>query len=683
MSRISSAAVSLLFIAAVSFADITGEHAISTPVYASTAVSGQIASNGDGYFEVWLALNDRSAVYGSAVTANGVVRNPSGILLSKTSSVVALLWTGDSYLVVWNEANDVAGQQFDSDGRSLNPAKVIVPNAQIGRQRALATNGRTTILAAAGRYFVLDRDLKVVDSGTGAGQAVYSTSSGEFVIADGMTMRLDSAGRYVPRVGRYWPNPIACRSTGCVTAFQEANTQGHLAVAPYDPETLKVGTPMELPLQLPATEPWFDLVATGDGYVLVTGGGIVQRLDPDGNPAGSPVTLPAGAGQVSAASNGRDVAVVRAGSGSLLNSIITSNSVTQFVVGISANAQRDVHIARSHSNYLAVWTEKDGTYAGRLSLDGAPLDGRGVLLTSDVRIPSVIFEAGAYLVVVSSPGGSDVIRIDPVTGLVVSRVAIKGTGLKIGSDGFSLAGVWIDTTGDLLAAFLYPNGALASAPVTIASPAAGLALGNPSLAWNGTIWLVTWPEEEYSIIPEIREPIPVGVRAARLSVALVPLDSQPIAITTPAVGFTIANECLSSDGRDFLVAWTEPTPVERKLGIRVRRVLASGALDPETQVVTGTMRDLIWDGAAYDVAFSTGGSGVPGDVAMVRLRATGQPIETMVISATDDDRSASLVPIPDGRILAAYTRVAFEEPYDGVERAFVASPRHARERATR
>jgi len=126
--------------------------------------------------------------------------------------------------------------------------------------------------------------------------------------------------------------------------------------------------------------------------------------------------------------------------------------------------------------------------------------------------------------------------------------------------------------------------------------------------------------------------------------------------------------------------------VGRDYEIRARRVLATGVAEPEVQLRTGTLQDVVWDGSAYDLAFSSvrpSPYDIGGDLALLRLRSSGQPIETLSISATpDDDRSASLVPIGNGRVLAAYTRVAFESPYDGVERAFVNVPRPARGRAT-
>jgi hypothetical protein len=373
---------------------------------------------------------------------------------------------------------------------------------------------------------------------------------------------------------------------------------------------------------------------------------------------------------------------VRGTSSMLTNSIITSSSITQYTVGNSANAQRNVRIAKSATNYLSVWTENDGTYAGRLSLDGLPLDGRGTPLSKDIGPPSVIYDGSSYLAVVQGDRlhglSPTVIQVDPATGAITSRVVIPGSELRIASNGAALVGVWVDLHGKLVAAFLYPNGAVASAIVPLAWPLPGETMGNISLAWNGTMWLVVWTDGYFSTIPQIREPIALDIRAVRFSLALIPLDTEPIALTSAPAH--IVNPRAASDGHDFLVAWTVDSPA----GVRIRRVLASGVFDgAERQLLNGLLQDLVWDGSTYDLAFSTFKPfDAPGDVATARLSPTGQPIETLIISATaEDDRSASLVPIGNGRVLAAYTRVAFEPLYEGVERAFVNTPRPVRGRA--
>jgi hypothetical protein len=687
----SSLVCGLLFgFAVTSFAEVTAERPVSTAVYAPTAGSAQIASNGDGFFEVWSDLRDRGAVYASAVTRDGTALNPSGTFLTKGSPAFAVAWTGNSYLVVWSEGTDISGERFSADGKIVAPKRVIASNAFVSPD-ALSSNGNITVLAGGNSYYVLDPDANVIDSVHTAALHAYVTGNGEFLVTGGPSNHLDSSGRYVASTDRRWPYPIACRASGCITAYR--NSPGPLVIAPYDVATLRPGSTLA---ELPNANPSFDLAVTDDGYVAVFGDGILQRLRPEGYPLGPTILVPGpkGAG-VAAASNGRDVAVLLA-SGLIVNNsiipvldnfIVSASSITHYTVGYSANAQRDIHIARGASNYLAVWTENEGTYAGRLSFDGSPLDGRGTLLGSEMGTPSVIYSGASYLVVLrsepfraSNPPSQTVIQIDPTTGAVTSRAGIPGSSVRIASNGSSLVGAWVDRDRKLMAAFLYPNGAVASAAVPIASPFFDYAtIGNVSLAWNGTTWLVVWTDDFYSVSPENPLPIPRAVRFVQLSAALIPLDTQPI-VLTPSSEFNVIDSLrVASDGRDFLVAWSSFASIHE------RRVLASGVPDAERGLFNGLVADLVWDGAAYDLAFYTGRPyyNSVGDLAAARLRSSGEPIETLVISATaEDDRSASLVPIGNGRVLAAYTRVAFETPYEGVERAFVSTPRPVRGRAT-
>jgi hypothetical protein len=685
MSRLTLIAV-LLLITSSAFAQITGERPVSTPVYGpSTVVSSAIASDGDGFLAVWLGYPDRGGIYYSRIASDGTVLNPFGIFLTNASSGsgYAVAWTGDRYLLVWNESNSIVGMQLAADGRIVTPAHVILAKAGILGRRALASNGNVNVLLTSAGIAVLDQDANVIDVDTSRfpGTAAYVTGSGEFVLtAGGGTMRLDSSGRYATRTTRGWPGVIACRAGECRTVFN--NGKGHLAFAGYDPSSLVVGPVQELPIDQSA----FDFAATADGYVLVTKSNILQRLDPDGHPLGASIVLPGPvASDVTIASNGREEAVLRIlSNGSLTSVIVTPAAVTQpNAIALSANAQRDIAIARGNANYLAVWIEKDGTYAGRLSLDGLPLDGRGILLGPNTGSPSVIFDGASYLVmlgnqappgygIVSKPPNS-IVRIDPSTGGVMSVFRITAGSLRVASNGFSRIAVWTEGS-RLVAAFLTPDGTLASAPVFIAAPPPSTTMGTLSVAWNGTMWLVVWDEDQisYPFFEGPQSAIPLAIRGVRLSSELIPLDTQPITITENEY---IVSSRVASDGRDFLVAWSSAVPYKNQL--TVRRVLATGAPSDTKLLSHGTLQDLVWDGMSYDLAFS---GGDPLDLAASRLTASGQLLETLAISATaGDDRFASLVPLGNGSILAGYTRVAFEPLYGGVERAFVGTLHALRE----
>ncbi len=682
LNRLAFSAALLLF-AVAAFGEITGEHPVSTPVNApvTAALEPAVASDGDGFLAVWCDQRDHGAIYATRIARGGTILDPRGILLANTISHVAVAWTGDRYLVAWNGINVIMAQEIAADGRFLTQDRVIVHGAQItSAPHPIASNGRVTVLMTSSGYSVLDREANVIEQGR-FGESAYITGSGQFVLpAAGSTRLLDSSGHYVTSVARTWRQVIACHGNGCITAFPFGTKAG---VATYDPAGLAAGPAMNLPI---ATRT-LDIVPTTDGYLLVTDS-VAQRLDDNGHPVGTPTALPAADSYVQAASNGRDVAVLRWSFESFTALVISPTAVTKpEPVTTSANAQRDVAIAASGTNYLTVWTEKDGAYAGRLSLDGLPLDGRGVFLGQSSAKPSVVFDGTSYLVVLQQRSISDpeerVLRIEPATGAVMSISTIDGTDLRIGANGSTRVAVWVDTLGAVETAFLTPTGALASIPVFLAVQPSGQPLttfANLSLAWNGTIWLATWEEQAHyqpvGAPPPLFPGIPpaIAIRGVRLSAALTPLDTHPITVALAPAG-NIRSSRAASDGRDFLVAWTTDR-------VRVRRVLSSGALDEEMPFFTGSVQDLVWDGVAYDLAFATARWRFsPGDMDVAQLRSSGQPFQTLVISPNSGgDRTASLLTTSNGHILAAYTRAADELLYAGVARAFVAAPHPIRER---
>jgi hypothetical protein len=693
MSRLTPVAV-LLLIASSALAQITGERPVSTPAYAPvTGIrSASIASNGDGFLAVWLNP-EGDGLYASRLAADGTVLDPLGIFLAHARTTASVAWTGDRYLVVWNDPYNVVvmGVQITADGRLVAPPRIIRENAQSYGRYLLASNGNVTVLIAGTGYLILDGNANVIeDADRFPARAVYLAPSGEFVLtAGGGTTRLDSAGRVVSRTTRGWGAIIACSSGKCLTAFEVGG--GRLRIGPYDSASLTVGPLQEVP---EVSNPYygFDIVPVTGGFLLLTNS--VQRLDLDGHPLGPALTLPGTSGGSLAASNGRDLAVLGLGE-SLTASIVTPATVSQpATVAVGVNAQHDVSIARGGANYLAAWTEKKGTYAGRLSLDGLPLDGRGVLIGTGNSKPTVIFDGASYLVVVRTgelcPScgpplnpAQNIVQIDPATGNVLWVSKVPSADLAIGSNGFSRIALWTEES-RLVAAFLSPNGSIASAPVFVAAPKADTRFTNLSVAWNGSVWLLMWVDERIhqpGLPGYDSPPATFAIRGARFSSELTPLDTQPITITAPA-DTTIVQPRLASDGRDFLVAWSANPPFGVQATVVVRRILSTGSpADSEMPLFGGTMQDLVWDGANYDLAYS---GGTPSDLAVARLDRSGHPLATLAVSATaSDDRSASLLPIGNGTVITAYTRDALEPIYSGVARAFVGTLHPLREHASK
>lgn len=680
-----------VFVASATNAQIAGERAVSTPIYGpATFVGGSaIASDGTQFLAVWIDGRDRYAVYAARIDRDGTVLDPMGILIGfpDTTLPVGVAWNGDSYVVIWQRSNTVMAARIAPDGRIVDPPHVIVGAAQIYSANQIAANGNVSVVMTSRGYFVLDHELRIIDSGSFGSSAsnvvsvasVNLTGAGEFaLIASGGNLRLDSSGHYVSLGNPAGPvgGAISCHSQNCIRVFGNGTT--HLNVASYDPIAQTTGPPLELSI----VDGRFAVVAIANGYLLATSDSI-QRFDMQGRPLGPPISQRGQPGSaIAATSNGRDAALLRSTGGTLSVAIVTPSAAGEpRDVATSANAQQRPAIAGSGSSYLVAWAEKDGLYAGRLSLDGTPLDGRGRLLSTLTEATSVAFDGASYFVAAGTPdhpGSTTIVRIDPLTGATLAEQTICGDDMRIASNRSTRVAVWTDCADRVAAAFLDANGAFLSMPVTLTPPAGGW-VAHPSLAWNGALWLVTWEEQYHPVPPShIFGAISLAIRGARLSAALTPLDTTAITIKENEWGFADSSR-LASDGHDFLAVWTSNDSF-----VHARRISASGeALDDE-RLFRGSGQDLIWDGAQYVLAFSTSPYYAPADLAVAHLRPSGQAFETFVISATpDDERSASLVSLGNGRVVAAYTRVAHEPLYGGVERAFIAAPRPARGRAVR
>jgi hypothetical protein len=701
-------AVSLLTVGvAPLYAQIAGERPVSIPVYAAvtSVTAAAIGSNGDQFLAAWIDRRDRAAVYAARNDRDGTLLDATGIFIaSAENGPVGVAWNADSYVVIWQTSSGVFATRIASDGTIADPAHLILPGAQIDAQSPIAANGNAVVVAYAGGYSVLDHQLRVTSSGSFAGTpSVWITGANEFtLIATGnvsnpRSVRLDSTGHFVSLNLQAGPaasagGAISCHGQNCVWASDHLSTF-HLAVASYDPIAQTSGAPIDLPI----AEGSFVLAATSGGYVLVTSTGAVQRLDLQGAPNGSPTPPCCHLDGVAAVSNGRDAAVLRRSGTLTLTMMSASSDGETRNVAVSASAQHGPALATNLRNDLVVWTESSGIYARRLDPDGTLLDfeksSRRTLSQASGLLPpevSVLFDKTSYIAAVSTnfdrsytvPSSSTIttLRIDPDTGSTQTLNTICGNDMRIANNGSASVATWVDCNGKIAVALLNVDGALASPPIFLASSnlstAAGPFVAKPSLAWNGTEWLVIWEEQTVVTVNSQLVPVGVAIRGSRLTNALTPLDPDPV-LTISSGNNPLMPSRVASDGHDFLAVWSIGSV------IHARRITAAGAVLDDQQEASGFVQDLIWDGSSYSMAFLTPDLRI---LALLRMRATGQLIESQIISATPDEkRSAALLAVGGGHVIAAYTRVAHESLYGGVERAFIAapSPLSARRRAVR
>ncbi len=696
-SMASRIAFLLAIVASSAFAQISGERPVSAPVfYAPVASSGSpaIASDGTSFLAVWCdsrvdggdVNRTQGDLYAARIDSDGTILDPLGIFVTSTYGPLGVAWNGDAYVVVWNTftPHAVMAARISPDGRLVDPPHVVVPGASLFSDRhSIASNGNVTVVLTSGGYSVLDKDLRVIDSGARSSNfapnasGIFTNGSGGFILTGNGGLRLDGAGH--PTASSLQPSSIggviACHGNECLQVF-DLGYASNLNATSYDPTTGSHSPAVGL--SIPSGDGFYDVVATTDGYLLFSEGGLLQRFDGQHNAMGPPTSLswPGSAGVV-AASNGYNTVVLRATNPVSMALVTSSSSGELRSVTSSANPQRYPAIATDGSTYLVAWEENDGIYAGRLSLDGTALDGRGRRITTSTGVPAVAYDGASYFVSVGDGSATTMVRVDPSSGATLATHTLCGDGMRIvAGNGTSHIAVWANC-GGIAAAFVDANGTPASAPVTIAttSPFLPLEQQHPAVAWNGAMWLVTWEEQVASNCPLDPPNCPAptyALRGARLSAALTPIDTKPITISE---NYTLSGSSrLASDGGDFLAVWSSSGSVH------ARRVSASGQVFGDQSLFAGTAQDLIWDGVQYDLAFVTSRP----DLAVAHLRPSGQAFETFVIStSTDDKRSPALVSLGNGRVVAAYTRLGHESLYGGVPRAFIATPRPARGRAAR
>jgi hypothetical protein len=152
------------------------------------------------------------------------------------------------------------------------------------------------------------------------------------------------------------------------------------------------------------------------------------------------------------------------------------------------------------------------------------------------------------------------------------------TGYAVAWDGTNYLVVWADvrgTTGsDIRAARVSPAGALVDAtPIVVSAASADQTL--PSVAFDGTNYLVVWQDQRVSADKDIR--------AARVTPAGVVLDLASIAISQPG---NQVNPSVGFDGTNYVVVWEDQR--NQISDIWAARVSPAGALVSTFAVSTAT-----------------------------------------------------------------------------------------------
>jgi hypothetical protein len=719
-----------------SYAEIVDERPVSTIVYgpAPGLRSGTAAaSDGRDFLVAWVdAQRNRSEttrIYAARMNAGGEVLDPLGIAIPKApSNAVGFMNTvflGNAYLVYWNERSSepnavtaLMGIRISRDGLVLDSAPRILASPARVDSHSAATNGNRTVIVfhgvgLTGKTIVLDRDGNVVQgpalfTNFGVTTAMIGSNGRGFLIAWRLTDALYET--LLDGTGLVTTPEKMMLSSGSMLSHLASDGDGYVVILGEGTHVIAqhvsgAGELLErwiVPMQqyLPG------FVFAGGSYLLMDGNAQgdtigVRRLDRSGKPAGDYLPLaeaPSFGAGGTLASNGWDSAVFwteqRASVQSFNGGVLRANAAALTNAGPiarSANAQYGPRAATNGRNIAVVWSESDGVYAGRLTLDGQMLDGRGIRVAgAGAAAPDIVFDGSNYLIgwterAPNLPSSVKVTRLfpdfgtilDPAGIIVGSAVCVNAVALSAGSASTLVA--WSDCKRIL--ANTVDNAGAEGVSTTVVTPPETKETGSVSAAWNGREWLVAWEDR-------ISYPSPIGrtytqsfIKAARVSASLSLLDPRPISLSDTNWD---AAPVVASDGNDFMVAWT--LPILNPPGVMAQRISGDGSLLGAMNGVRiggGYTTDVVWDGVQYDVAFSSAPYGRSSTLYVTRLPAAGPIVakeaEAVVTNTVTPD--AALIVTRRGHVAAAYSIAPADPIYGDVERVFTGAPHAIRARA--
>jgi hypothetical protein len=730
------------------------------------------ASDGHDFLVAWVdASRSRTysytRIYAARVTAAGQVLDPLGIripTLTASPNQINVVYLGNAYLICWNEGYastnvtpPLVGVRISTEGQLLDSTPRVFADRALLKAGGVASNGNRAVIACNGTggslmTIVLDRDANIVDgprtltnpfgasnetaltSSNGHGFLVVRTfGTANFAIATALDANgtpLSTLQAVTVPSGTIFGLASDGDSYVAVVAGAGQISANHFGPGGEVLESSIFPLLQVFPaLYYPTQQVFPGLVFTGDSYLFMDGDPSqktlgLRRLTRTGQPTGvySPIVKAATlsdsfwyaatlafngssafAGWVEPASHNESF------NGSLIE-VPSLAASAPAVIARAANTQITPGIASSGTNTAIVWNEDDGVYAGRLTLDGRPLDGRGIKVGGvNVAEPRIAFDGVNYIIGWNERDPANqykstikMARFAPGNGMLLDPDGIAVTQKGYGSPALAPAPngtllAWSE--GGYIVATILGRDLSRGLPVTVNPSEGG---GNFSAAWNGSGWLLTWETSVLSLSSYLCTPAcyDILIHAARLSPQLALLDASPIKVSESRAD---SRPFVASDGDGFLVVWSRSSydyfgvDGGYAYGVYAQRISRDGSLLGPVNGVrigAGQARSVVWDGLQYDVAFtarhypayydrSLGSNTATLNVTHVAGHGAIESLTPQTVMTDRSDADASLLVTGTGNITVAYTRIGTEPEYGDVERVFVTVPRAPRGRASR
>ena len=559
----------------------------TTGIPISTAADYQgypsIAFDGTNYLVVWQDYRNGSDfdIYGARVTTSGTVLDTAGIPISTAANdqwYPSIAFDGTNYLVVWNDYRN--GSDYDIYGARVSTSGTVLDTAGIPISTAADYQWQPSIAFDGTNYFVVWTDDR---NGWGNDDIYGARVSTSGTVLDTAGIPISTAANH-----QWWPS-IAFDGTNYFVVWADGRNGSDYDI--YGARVTTSGVVLDtagIPISTVVKYQWWPSIAfDGTNYFVVweyhrnwwnydiygarvTTSGTV--LDTTGIPIS---TADWWQSSPSIAFDGINYLVVwddyRGSDKDIYGSRVSTSGTVLDTAGIpistAANHQEYPFIAFDSTNYLVVWKDyrsdaSGDIYGARVSTSGTVLDTAGIPISTapdEQEWPSIAFDGIKYLVVWDDyRNGSDWhvygARVT-TSGTVLDTAGIpistgvNGQGIgegipSIAFDGTNYLVVWIDNRSgsdfDIYGARIDTSGTVLDTTGIPISTAAG-EQWSPSIAFDSTNYFVVWQDK--------RNGSDYDIYGARVSTSGTIIDSFPVSIQSgnqflPAIAKGSGNQML-------------------------------------------------------------------------------------------------------------------------------------------
>jgi hypothetical protein len=539
-----------------------------------------VAFTGTGFLVVWRDYRNGYDIYGTRVTADGVVLDSTGIAISTAAHdqmEPAVAFDGANSLVVWQDERSGGRDLF---GARVTPAGVVLDSMGIPISQAAGYQSAPAVAFDGTNFLVVWNDYR-----TGDGD-IY----GARVTPAGAV--LDSAGIAIPRASVHQLYPaVAFDGTNFLVVWMEEPGDSFDIYAARVTSSGVVLDSIGIHISDARGDEWYPAVAyDSTNYLVVWGDGTSDifgaRVTPHGDLLDTSSIALTGAANTQqnpvVASDGSNYLVVwtdvRGADQDIYGARVTQAGVVLdpagFAISQAVGYQNYPAVAFDGADYLVVWEDGRGgqfvphIYGARITPSGVVLDTSGIPISNggDLEgLPAVAFDGSNFLVVWERWYGSapsdiygarvtpDGIVLDP-SGFAVSQASNYEYQPAVASDGTNSLVVWTDQRNpsffDIYCARVTPAGAVLD-PVGIPICQEEGYQQNPAVAFDGTYYLVAWTDERARHTGDTSD-----VYGARVTPTGMVLD-YPLGIPVAQAEHNQELPDVAFDGSDFVVVWQD------------------------------------------------------------------------------------------------------------------------------